>query len=160
MKTEIFKSHREFLQRVDKRIAELREERDTFKSLTLLITADVIDLVRCGIGCNYGGDSYEEKMNETHAPILKASGEAQSSLQAHNLKQREESVAEFCCWLIDNGEPIPEEQLQRYGNDYILWARNQAKALKDGDRTPKQSEGEFWAELESNLNQKKVIDGY
>ena len=54
------------------------------------------------------------------------------SLEAHNLEQREESVANFCCWLIDNGEPIPEEQIQKYGSDYIIWARDQAKALKGG----------------------------
>ena len=52
------------------KIAELEKERDELKSLALLITPEVIDLIRCGIGGNYGGDRYIEKMEETHAPIL------------------------------------------------------------------------------------------
>jgi hypothetical protein len=52
------------------RIAELEKERDELKALALLITPEVIDLIRCGIGGNYGGDRYIEKMEETHAPIL------------------------------------------------------------------------------------------
>jgi hypothetical protein len=52
------------------RIAELEKERDELKALALLITPEVIDLIRCGIGGNYGGDRYIEKMEETHAPTL------------------------------------------------------------------------------------------
>ena len=54
----------------EERIAELEKERDELKALALLITPEVIDLIRCGIGGNYGGDRYIEKMEETHAPIL------------------------------------------------------------------------------------------
>jgi hypothetical protein len=48
----------------------LNKDLNKFKALAFLITPEVIDLVRCGIGGNYGGNRYIEKMEKTHAPIL------------------------------------------------------------------------------------------
>jgi hypothetical protein len=48
----------------------LDKDRNKFKALAFLITPEVIDLVRCGIGGNYSGNRYIEKMEKTHAPIL------------------------------------------------------------------------------------------
>jgi hypothetical protein len=52
------------------RIAELEKERDEFKAIAFSITPEIIDFVRCGIGANYGGSCYTEKMEKTYAPIL------------------------------------------------------------------------------------------
>jgi hypothetical protein len=52
------------------RIAELEKERDEFKAIAFSITPEIIDFVRCGIGANYGGSCYNEKMEKTYAPIL------------------------------------------------------------------------------------------
>jgi hypothetical protein len=52
------------------RIAELEKERDEFKAIACSITPEIIDFVRCGIGANYGGSCYTEKMEKTYAPIL------------------------------------------------------------------------------------------
>jgi hypothetical protein len=55
---------------VSSRIAELEKERDEFKAIACSITPEIIDFVRCGIGANYGGSCYTEKMEKTYAPIL------------------------------------------------------------------------------------------
>lgn len=41
-----------------------------------------------------------------------------------------DSVVDFCAWLVDNGEPIPEEELLVIGTEYL----NQLKSdVTDND---------------------------
>lgn len=37
------------------------------------------------------------------------------------LEQYVENISHFCAWLIDNGEPIPEEQLQVLGENFLRY---------------------------------------
>lgn len=55
--------------------------------------------------------------------------ELEGNQAKRDLKQHQESIANFCCWLIDNGEPIPEEHLQKFGSDYLVWYQKQAGDL-------------------------------
>ena len=43
--------------------------------LQALVTPEVVDLIRCGIGSNYGGECYDAKLAEVHAPLLQAMAE-------------------------------------------------------------------------------------
>ena len=128
---DILQIQMQVLQAETAKVAELEKERDELKKENISLQAyafRVIAFVTRTV----------EKLRGI--PEFKPSGDVLNrvlrltpkiALEAHNLEQREESVANFCCWLIDNGEPIPEEQIQKYGSDYIMWVRNQAKTLKE-----------------------------
>ena len=43
----------------------------------------------------------------------------EESLAQHDKEITEKAVVKFSCYLIDNGEPIPEEQLMVFGSDFL-----------------------------------------
>lgn len=124
----------ERIEELEKQKAVLVKERDDFKSLALLITTDVIDLIRCGIGGNYGGTLYQKKMNKTHAPILKALNSIKPSLQAHNLEQQAKGIENFCSTLWGYQDVYPASgnyvtSLAKHRDDFLSKLRNQTKEV-------------------------------
>ena len=60
-----------------------------------------------------------------------ANQERIAELEKQNIEQREDGMAYFARYIIDNGEEIPEEVLQEMVNNCIRDSRNQTEALKE-----------------------------
>lgn len=50
---------------------------------------------------------------------------SEQSLAQHDKQVKIDTIVHFCAWLVDNGEPIAEEQLQVIGSKYINQIKEQ-----------------------------------
>ncbi len=58
---------------------------------------------------------WRDAFDKMHQRAIKS----EQSLAEHDKQVKIDSVVHFCAWLVDNGEPIAEEELQVIGSKYI-----------------------------------------
>lgn len=84
------------IDRLERENAELKSQVESLRSA---INANVIDLVRCGIGGNFGGSCYEKAMADYYEPLAKAFMRSPAQCLA---EVKAQAVEDFREWMRIN----------------------------------------------------------
>lgn len=101
------------IEQIQQRAGELEEENKALAAhvdrLEEVLSEKVIDLVRCGIGGNYGGSRYEDALVKFYEPLLQVRNQSpQTSLAEVRAKQAEESFIAGVKCVTDTDESVYE----------------------------------------------------
>ncbi len=101
----------EKLLEMQQRIDELEKENAEWRVTVTAMAADNNNLYNFAMGL--GACSEYMKGNFPH------SDDAKGLLAQHDKEVIEKAVVDFCCYLMDNGEPIAEDHLMVFGSDFL-----------------------------------------